>query len=872
MTDPITRLNATLEGRYRVERELGEGGMATVYLAEDLRHERKVALKVLKPELAAVVGAERFLAEIKTTANLQHPHILPLFDSGQAESFLYYVMPYVEGESLRGRLDREKQLPIEDAVRIAADLAEALDYAHRQGVLHRDIKPGNVLIHDGQPVITDFGIALAVGGAGGSRLTETGLSLGTPHYMSPEQATGTQHLGPATDIYALACVLYEMLVGEPPFTGSTPQAILGKIIAADRASAASHRATVPANVDAAIAKALEKLPADRFSSAALFARALGNPSFTTSELTPTKMSAFRAQGLGFVLWPALAVVATGLALWGWIRPPRPQPVIRTQISLPEDQRVGSVGGAYPLDISRDGTLLVYVGVQAGGTRLFLRELDELAPRALDGTDDAQQPFFSPDGEWVGFFASGQLQRVQVSGGAPIAITALPPGEPGGASWGADNTILFGLESDLYRVPVSGGDPVPLELTFIDERSRAGADSTAAALGQLRWPQHLPSGEHVLVSVLGGTGIVELGTGVVRFLFGGTQARYVPTGHLLFHAGEERLRIVPFDLDRLEITGAEVPALEGVFRGPGGGAAAFTVSEAGTLAYVAGGFERSLWLVDRDGREARVPVDMRGYRWPRVSPDGSRIAVIVDPRPSDVWIVDLQRGSAERLTTSGHHVNPAWAPDGERLGFSLVGDLHWMHWREGGDPQLASARPLAQFQPSWSIDDYVMVNEFHPENLSDLAVINLNDGSSAPFLETPANEAAPSFSPDGRWVSYQSNLSSVREVYVRPFPGPGPPYPVSVGGGRDSKWSKDGTEISYRSGNCILAVNVRTTPEFSSSPPQELFDASGYDFSQTINWDVGPEGRFVMVKSDPSMLRRIILVQNFFEELRQVVPD
>ena len=227
MSDPITRLNAALEGRYRIESELGEGGMATVYLADDIKHERKVALKVLKQELAAVVGAERFLAEIKTTANLTHPHILPLFDSGEADGFLFYVMPHIEGESLRDRLDREHQLPVDDAVQIAKNVAEALDYAHRQGVIHRDIKPANILLLDGKPVISDFGIALAVGAAGGHRLTETGLSLGTPHYMSPEQATGDGNVGPATDMYALGCVLYEMLVGEPPYIGSTAQAILG---------------------------------------------------------------------------------------------------------------------------------------------------------------------------------------------------------------------------------------------------------------------------------------------------------------------------------------------------------------------------------------------------------------------------------------------------------------------------------------------------------------------------------------------------------------------------------------------------------------------------------------------------------------------
>ena len=241
--------------------------MATVYLADDLRHERKVALKVLKPELAAVVGADRFLAEIKTTANLQHPHILPLHDSGEADSFLYYVMPYVEGDTLRDRLDRDHQLPVDEAARIATNVAEALDYAHSHGVIHRDIKPANILLHAGKPVISDFGIALAVGAARGGRLTETGLSLGTPHYMSPEQATGDAHVGPATDIYALGCVLYEMLVGDPPFMGSTPQAVLGKIITGEFDPVTKYRKTVPANIEATIRRALEKVPADRFIGA-----------------------------------------------------------------------------------------------------------------------------------------------------------------------------------------------------------------------------------------------------------------------------------------------------------------------------------------------------------------------------------------------------------------------------------------------------------------------------------------------------------------------------------------------------------------------------------------------------------------------------
>jgi len=267
MSDLVERLRAALAGRYDVERELGAGGMATVYLAEDLKHRRKVAVKVLRPDLAAVLGAERFIQEITTTASLQHPHILPLFDSGTADGFLYYVMPYIEGETLRGKLNRETQLGIAEAVGIAVSIADALDYAHRHGVIHRDIKPENILLHDGRPVVADFGIALAVSAAAGGRMTETGLSLGTPHYMSPEQATAEKELTNRSDIYSLASVLYEMLTGSPPHVGSSAQQIIMKIVTDDARPVTELRKSVPPYVGAAVAKALEKLPADRFATA-----------------------------------------------------------------------------------------------------------------------------------------------------------------------------------------------------------------------------------------------------------------------------------------------------------------------------------------------------------------------------------------------------------------------------------------------------------------------------------------------------------------------------------------------------------------------------------------------------------------------------
>ena len=353
MSDPVIRLNVALQGRYRVERELGEGGMASVYLADDLKHNRKVALKVLKPELAAVVGAERFLAEIQVTANLQHPNILPLFDSGEADSFLFYVMPYVEGDTLKDRLAREGHLPVNDAVAIASDIAEALQAAHEQGVIHRDIKPGNVLISRGKPLISDFGIALALSASGaGERLTETGLSLGTPYYMSPEQATGDQAVGASTDTYALGCVLYEMLVGDPPYAGSTAQAVLGKKVAGKHISATEERPSVPANVDGAIRKALEKLPADRFASAQDLARALGDEHFRYGELAPA------GAGVGAGPWNRLSIGLAALttvlvlaAAWGWLRPTPPLPVTRSSLDLGDL----SFGDAGELLVSQDGS-------------------------------------------------------------------------------------------------------------------------------------------------------------------------------------------------------------------------------------------------------------------------------------------------------------------------------------------------------------------------------------------------------------------------------------------------------------------------------------------------------------------------------------
>ena len=673
MSDPVARLNAALEGRYAIERELGEGGMATVYLAEDIKHNRKVALKVLKPELAAVVGAERFLAEIQVTANLQHPHILPLFDSGEADSFLFYVMPYVEGETLRDRIDREKQLPVEEAVRIATAVANALDHAHRNKVIHRDIKPGNILLQDGEPVVADFGIALALGVAGGTRLTETGLSVGTPFYMSPEQATGDQAVGASTDTYALGAVLYEMLVGEPPYPGATAQAVLGKIIAGKPVSATEQRPSIPANVDAAVRKALEKLPADRFQTANEYARALADPAFRHGTVVgvadggstgPWKLAAI---GLGL-----LAALTSGGLLLALNRPTAPTPVIRYTMDFAEGEEPVTGNGAFgtSMGISNDGSTLAYIG-PAGETtyQLWVRERDELSGRPIVGTGAGVQPFFSPDGSRVGFIVTGtrQLKIASLGGEPPLTLVDSLVYRLG-AAWGPDGHIYFCALPDgaLYRVPVGGG-----------ASERVSEPDSTLSETRHAWPDPLPNGRGILLTVQRGdnaytpeddVGVLNLETGQLEILFRATLARYHPSGHIVFVTHEGDLMAAPFDQDRLEVTGPTVPLLSGMagnVRGPD-----VALSRSGRLVYepTAPPSEIEPVWVDRAGRATPVEegwtVNISGSGAPALSPDDSRIALQLDGEAggTEVWIKEIG-GPLSRLAFGGVNARVSWAGDG-----------------------------------------------------------------------------------------------------------------------------------------------------------------------------------------------------------------
>jgi serine/threonine-protein kinase len=866
------QLKTALAERYVIEHELGAGGMATVYLAHDVKHERQVALKVLRPELAAVIGAERFLQEIKVTANLQHSHILPLYDSGAADSFLYYVMPYVEGETLRTKIDREKQLGVDDAVALTRAIAAALEHAHKQGVVHRDIKPENILLRDGDPLIMDFGIALAVSHAGGNRLTETGLSIGTPHYMSPEQAMGDRELDARSDLYSLGAVLYEMLTGEPPYTGSTAQAIVARVITEDPRPIMLQRRTVPPHVADAVHKALNKLPADRFGSAAGFAEALVTPGYVTPTATtageavvPVRRVDRRLLALGTV-----AAVAVALATWGWLRPgpsvPEAGPVrFALEMSAPP---IALNQGARLLDVSPDGSLIAYVGNDvAGGQALFLRRADAVGATLVEGTKGALQPFFSPDGAWLGFVQEGDIKKVRVAGGP--ALTVARGADPWGIHWGATNTIIFRSGSSIAVVPAAGGNP----------REVAG-DSVGA---MLRWPELLPDGRAALVTLFPALeraqiALLDVETGSLDTVIPeGTHPHYLQTGHVVYGHPDGGVFAVPFDVGARRVTGDPVPVVEDVLVF-GGGATQFAVSASGTAAYAGGARSLDeLVLVDLDGRETPIPGDVGGFAGPRFSPDGRRIAFTLDQSGtgSDIYVHDLELSTRSRITFTGSNRYSSWSPDGAWLVFASSregseGNDPYRRRADGGGSEEALLQISGEHFPQEQLaDGTLLYRENSAGGGRDLLIKTPADSAAKVFLNNPWDEIAPRISPDGRWVAYSSNETAGFEVYVTSFPEAAGRWQVSQGGGTEPVWTPDGRGIYYWAGERLMMATVAMSPAFAVTGRREMFRGA-YDRNDLFaQYDVRPDGRqFVMIRNQEVDVAPFVIVANWFTELRR----
>ncbi len=878
MTAPPQVLADTLADRYTIGDELGQGGMATVYLAQDLKHDRKVALKVLRPELAAVIGAERFLNEIKVTANLQHPHILALYDSGEAEQFLYYVMPYVQGESLDDKLKREKQIGVEEAVRIASEVASALDYAHRQGVVHRDIKPANIMLQEGQALVADFGIALALTHAGGTRITETGLSLGTPHYMSPEQATGDRDIDARSDIYSLGAVLYESLAGEPPHTGGTIQAVISKVVTEIPKPLGELRQSVPVHVGMAVEKALAKIPADRFGTAADFATALKDPKFTlsysaTATAVPSARSTGRARGWLPYAIAAVAVVVGVMAGRATKRGERDVPqVARFVIDTDSTHRlVGAPSGTVAL--SPDGATLVYAGFGRAGLQLYVRPLDDLGASPIPGTEGALSPFFSPDGRWIGFYAGTVLKKVALSGGAPVSIPNAPPFLYQSAAWLDQETLL--LTTSVGAIQRLDGDG---SLTTMATADTANEETGLIVSGVIR-------DRRILLGIASTQGGVS-GRGIAINVDTGERTTLMETlvnglayydGYLVWAQPDGALLAAPFDARSLRLTGSPVTLGQGV-RVSVGGPAQFYVSENGSLVYVPE-FPYDLVLVDRSGRSEVVTDIQRRFHSPRFSPDAMRIAVDFTQQGSrDVWLLNLGQRTLSRLTFDNDGHDPVWTPDGRKVAYAtsrngIVGIFQQNADGSGVAESVYVGATLSTAGIFTPDGGQVITLPIGASGSADFGILPLTgDRIEEPLLATGFNEESPALSPAGRWLAYSSDESGKPEVYVRPFPGPGAKVLVSQNGGGEPVWSHDGTELFYRGfgdqGPMLVSAVVETTPEFRVLSRTMLFDVTEYEpASPHANYDVSPDGqRFVMVHQ--GRLSEIVLIQNWPEEVRR----
>jgi eukaryotic-like serine/threonine-protein kinase len=885
-------------GTYKIVSAIGYGGTGEVYRARDTRLDRDVAIKILADAVAAdPERVARFQREAKVLASLNHPHIAAIYGLEDAEGVKALVMELVDGEDLARRLARGA-IPVDEALPIAKQIADALEAAHEQGIIHRDLKPANITLRlDGTVKVLDFGLAKALEPVLTSAdvaqsptittpaMTRIGVILGTAAYMSPEQARGAV-VDKRSDIWAFGCVLYEMLTGQRAYGGKDVADTLAFIITKE-----PDWNALPADTPVAVRRLLRRcLHKDRKRRLADIADArleIDDAVASTRETRPavSPFAAWRLVLAGTVAGLIIGVTTIAVVWNGRLaHTPTTGVVARLVIALPPGDRLGVALDRSRLAISHDGSRVAFVASRAGTEQLFLRAMNSLETVPLAGTENAYSPFFSPDGQWIAFFAEDKLKKVSVAGGVPQILCDARVATSG--NWGPNDAILFGqsLPTGIWAVSAGGGTPHPITTTDPKENDTHGA------------PQFLSGGKTVLFSRIISRRreivVQSLESSEQKVLVrGGDFPHYVPTGHLVF-VEQGNLMAVRFDLVRLEVSGFPVVVLKGIGQS-GSGQSDFAFSDEGALVYVAAsaaaGQENRLVWVDRKGTEQLLPTPLRPYVRPRLSPDGQRIAVSFpdDNDAHQVWIYDLGSDRMRRLTGEGSNLFPVWTRDGKRVIFrfsQLDGarpvNLVWQS-ADGGGPietLVTEEEPSTLSTPaSASPDGTVLLYNRVAPTFADVRTVPLRgDRQPQPYLQPAFSEGAAQLSPDGRWVAYVSNEFGRYDIYVRSFSNPQMKWPISDGGGVEPVWARNGQELFYRSGDRMLAVDITTHPTFLPGKPRELFIGQFSRGSTAVGaagYDVSLDGRrFLMVKPvGQAEATQINVVQNWFEELKRLVP-